>query len=117
LVADADGRWRPLEHEELVRGLRQLRDRLHRGGAGADDADALAAQLLHRLAGAAAGDRVVPAAGVEGLALERRDARDARQLRLVQDAAGDDEEARRQLIAAVGRDVPTVTVVVPRRVR
>ena len=70
LVAHVDGRRRALEDVELADDLGELGHDLHRSGTGADDADALALEV----------DVVVPARGVERLALERLHALDARQL-------------------------------------
>jgi hypothetical protein len=43
---------------------------------------------------------------VEGVTLEVVDSGDPRQLGLVEDAAGQDEEAGRQLVPAAGGDLP-----------
>jgi hypothetical protein len=59
-------------------------------GAGADDGDALAGEV----------DVVVPAGGVDRLALEALDARHVRQRRLDQPAAAADEHVRGQAPAA-----------------
>ena len=84
------------------------------GGAGADDGDALVGELVHRRARrVAAGVVVVPAAGVERVALEVLDARDARQLGHVQRAGAHAEELGGELVAAVGADDPARAVVVP----
>ncbi len=114
VVADVDRRRGALEHVELTRGPRQVRDALHRGGAGADDADALVGELLHeRTAGVAAGVVVVPPAGVEGVPAEALDAGDAGQLRPVQRPGPDGDELGADLVAAVGADDPARRVVVP----
>ena len=79
VVADVDRRRRALEHEQLAGVAGEVRDALHRGRAGADDADALVGELRHRRAlGVAAGVVVVPPARVEGVAGERLDARGCR---------------------------------------
>ena len=105
LVAHVDRGRRALEDVELADDLRELRDRLHRRRAGADDADRFAAQV----------DVVVPARGVERLALERLHAVDARQLRRGQDAVGQDHEARAHRVAAIGLDDPAAGGLVPGR--
>ncbi len=103
LVAHVDGGWRALEDVEFADDLGEFGNRLHRRGAGADDADALTLQV----------DVVVPAGGVEGLALERPHPFDARQLGRGQDAVGEDDEARPHRIAAVGPDDPAPGRLVP----
>ncbi len=75
----------------------------------------LSGETVHRRGGRAARVGVVPPAGVEGLSGEVLDAGDARQLRLVQDAAGDHDEARGDLVAPVRGDAPPVGVLVPLR--
>ena len=68
-------------------------------------------ELGHRARRVAAGVRVVPAAGVEAVAGERLDARDAGQLRPVQRAGAHRDEPGPELVAAVGADRPSA----PRR--
>ena len=63
--------------------------------------------------GVAAGVVVVPAAGVERVALEVLDAGDAGELRHVQRAGAHGDELRGELVAAVGADDPARAVVVP----
>ena len=105
LVAHVHRRRRALEHVQLAHDLRELRDHLHGGGAGADDAHALALQV----------DMVVPARGVEGLALELAHALDARELGRGEDAVRQDHEARAHRIAAVGLHGPAAARLVPGR--
>ena len=70
--AHVDRRRRALEHVEVPRAGAEMRDALHGGGAGADDADALVGELVERRTRrVAAGVVVVPAAGVEAVALRR----------------------------------------------
>ena len=83
--------------------LGDFRDHLHGGGAGADDADALALRV----------DVVVPARGVERLALEGLHALDAGELRRRQDAVGEHDEARPHGVAAVRGDGPAAAGLVP----
>jgi hypothetical protein len=92
VVAHVDRRRRALEDVELLRRLAEVGHALHGGGAGADDADPLVGQAGEAARRVAAGVRVVPAAGVERVALERLDAGDARQLRPVQRAVGHHHE-------------------------
>ena len=67
----------------------------------------LSAELGHRRAGrVAAGVVVVPAAGVEAVAGEGLDARDAGQLRPVQRTGAHGDEPGADLVAAVGADDP-----------
>ena len=73
VAALADRRRRALEHVHVLRRLRERRHRLDPAGADADDADDLVGQLGEvRVVGTAAGVLVVPARGVERLALEAR---------------------------------------------
>ncbi len=44
VIARIDGRRRPLEHVEVLAPIGEVRDGLHRGCAGADDADSLVAK-------------------------------------------------------------------------
>ena len=88
LITDAHGPRGALEDVELLGHTGDLWHHLHGGGTGADDADALVGQTVHRLRGTASGVAVVPAAGVEGLALEVLDPGDSRQLGFVQDTTG-----------------------------
>ena len=69
VVAHVDRRRRALEHVELLGGRAEVGHALHGGGAGADDADALAGEPVEAPVGVAAGVVVVPAAGVERVAL------------------------------------------------
>ena len=64
------------------------------------------------LAGAA-GVVVVPAAGVEGVALEVLDAGDARQLGPARGAQRHDHEPGLHVVAAVGPDPPALEALVP----
>src|SRR5207245_2000289 len=81
-----------------------LRDELHRGGAGADDGDLLAAEVVV----------VVPGRGVEGLAGEAVEPRDARRSR-VREAAGAEHEELGVEVTAGGLHVPELRVLVPLR--
>ena len=103
LVAHVDGGRGALEDVQLADDLGQLGDGLHGGGAGADDADPLAVQV----------DVVVPARGVERLALERLHALDAGQLRAGEDAVGQDHEPGPHGVTAVGVDGPAAALLVP----
>ena len=112
--ADIDRRRRALENVELFAGARQIRHALHGGGAGADDADALVRQLVHRRArGIAAGVVVIPPAGVERMSLEAFDARYARQFGDVQRPGAHADELRGEGVAAVGVDDPARIRLVP----
>ncbi len=68
--AHVDRRRRALEHVQVLGSLAEVRDALHGGRAGADDADALVLQPREVAVAVAAGVAVVPAAGVERVALE-----------------------------------------------
>ncbi|CAB4621515.1 unannotated protein [freshwater metagenome] len=115
VVADTDGAGGALEHEQILRRFRQLGHRLNRGCTCPDDPDALVAELVHEVARTAAGVVVVPARGVEHLALEGFDARDAGDLGLVEDATGNHDVLRTDRVAARGRDDPAAGTVVPYR--
>ena len=81
VVALVDARRGALQHVELLGVLAEVRHRLDRGRAGAEDRDALVGELVeHRVVPLAAGVLVVPARGVELVALEVVDARDVREL-------------------------------------
>jgi hypothetical protein len=77
--------------------LRDLRDRLHRGGAGADDADTFRSEV----------DTVMrPLAGVIALALERAKSLERRQVGGRERADGGDHVARFGGVALVGINRP-----------
>ena len=105
LVAHVDRRRCPLEHVQLVHHVGQLGDRLHRGGAGADDADPLALQ----------GDVVVPARCVERGTLEALHPVDAGQLRARQDPVGEDHEPGTHGVTPIGGHRPAPGRLVPGR--
>ena len=90
-----------------------MRDGLHGGGARADDAHPLVAEAVEPSEGVAAGVVVVPSAGVEAVALEVLDPRDARQLGPVQRTAADHHELSAHGVAAVGADRPAGGGVIP----
>src|SRR5213595_112475 len=91
----------------------QVRDALDRRGPGADNCHPFVGELCESTLGRAAGVAVIPAAGVEAVALEGLDARDAGQLRPVQRTAGGDHETGVHGIAAVGGDEPSVLILQP----
>ncbi len=97
-----------LEDGELLRLFGDFRDRLDGGGAGADDADALAGEI-HR--------RVRPARRVIGRAAEALHARDGRHGVGGEDADGGEQEPRPCLLAALQRHGPLVRRVIPMRRR
>ena len=115
VAALADRRRRPLEHVDVLRRLRQRRQRLDAGRAHADEADDLVGELGEvRIARRATGVLVVPPGGVERPALEVVHAGDGRELHEVEDARGGDEVAGADLVAAVGADHPARGALVPR---
>ena len=61
-----------------------MRDTLHRRGTRPDDANPLVGQPVETAIRPAAGIVIIPAAGVEGVALEVSNAWNARQFRTVQ---------------------------------
>src|SRR5919112_2826176 len=95
-----------LEDGEVIRLLGDLRGDLDAGRAGADDSDPLAGEL-DALVGPLGG--VIPVAG-EGLY-----AGYVRHVRRRQSAQGGDEEPRREDIAGVRADLPTVRLLVENR--
>ena len=88
-----------LEHHQGGGLAGDDRDGLDRGGAGADDADALAGEVHVR---------VRPVAGVIGRAREALQTREGRDLGARQAPGGHDAEAGRHVVAAVRLDVPPV---------
>ncbi len=106
VIAHADRGRRALEDVELFRRAAEMRHALHGGRAGADDADALVGKTGETAFGIAAGVGVIPAAGVEAVALETFDAGNAGQLRPAQRTACENDEARTDAIAAIGLDQP-----------
>ncbi len=103
-----------LEYVEMLRVLRQERDALDRCRTGADNRDALVAELVQIPIGIAAGVSVVPAAGVEGVTLETVDALNPGQLRPIQRPVGHHDEPRAHPIVAVGGNDPPALVLAPR---
>ena len=99
---------RALEHVELLGISAEVRNQLHAGRAGADERDTLVRQLVQAAARVAAGVVVIPARGVEDVALEVLDAGDAGQLRPVVRALRHDHEAGPDVVTAVGADPPAL---------
>ena len=116
VVARLHDARRALHHDQLLGVLTEVGHHLHAGGAGAHHGDALVAQVLQVPGRRSAGVVVVPAAGVEDLALEVRDPGHLRQLRLGQCAVGAHEDASAEPVAAVGGDLPSLGLLVPLRV-
>ena len=115
VAAHVDRRRRALEDVQLLGRGAEVRHALHRGRAGADDADALVGQAGEVPVGVAAGVVVVPAAGVE------RVARGTPRCRGSPGSFGRcsgplamHDEAGAHGVAAVGRHDPARVVVVPR---
>ena len=109
VVAVAPGhhpRGGALVEVEVVDLLGDLGHDLDRGGAGADHGDPLAGQVVV----------VVPARGVEDLALEGLDALDLRQPGLREPAGAGDHDVGGD-IAVVGADQPDLLVLVPGEVQ
>src|SRR5690606_10722107 len=114
VAAGVDRRRGPLEHEQLTGGGSQVRDGLHGGGSGPEDAHPLAGQGGHGCAvWTAAGDRVVPAAGVERGTGERGEALDRGKLGAAERTGAGDDELGSEHVAAVGAHNPTGQVGVP----
>ena len=108
-----DRRRRALEHVQVPGVLRQARHALDRCCPGPDDRDPLVTQLGHSAVVVTTGVAVVPAARVERVTLERLDPGDARQLRSCGRAERHDDEARPDVVVAIGRDVPSAEILVP----
>src|SRR4029450_7891869 len=88
---------RALEYREMARGLGDLLDGLHAGGAGADHRHALALEAYRLMR---------PARGMAGLALEALDALDLGHGRRRQGPDGSDQEAAGVFAAILQRDLP-----------
>ena len=115
LVANADCTRCALKDEDLLGSPCQLWHHLHSGGSGADDPDAFIGQLVHRFAWSPARVVVVPATGVEGLALESIDPEYPGELGFVQDSSGQHEKAGREPVVTTGRHLPAQRILVPGR--
>src|SRR5581483_6834237 len=109
IVLEINRRRSALENVELLRGLAEPRDRLHRGRAGPDNADDLVSELFQIRPGVI----VVPSRSMERMALEGLHPLDLRKLRFRQRPVGADDEARAQMVAAVGADMPHLLGLVP----
>ena len=94
---------RALEHGQVLCLLRDHRDRLDRGRAGADDADAQAGEV-HAF--------MRPMAGVVGLALEACEPLEVRRACVRQRAGRHDHVLRRVACAVVGGHRPAIGVLV-----
>src|ERR1700723_771018 len=97
----------------MARVFREERDALDGGRAGADNRDALVAELVQISVGVAAGVSVVPAAGVERVPLEGVDTWNSGQLRPVQRPVGHHDETRANPVVTVGGDDPAALVFAP----
>src|SRR5690348_242565 len=90
-----------------------MRHALHRGRAGADDADALVLETGEAAMAVAARIVIVPTAGVKGMALERLDAGNAGELGTMQGSVRHNDEARLHGVVAIGPDDPARDLVIP----
>src|SRR6185369_1013408 len=113
VVLDVDRRRRALEDVELLGPFADVRNDLNRSGARADDADALARKACQAAFGAAARVTIVPAARMEGMALEVFEPGDARKLRPVEGAGREHDETGAHAVAVVGRDDPARSCRIP----
>ncbi len=102
-----------MEHGQMIRVLRQMRDALDSRRAGPDNGDALVGELVQISVGIAAGVSVVPSTGVEGVPFEAVDAGDPGKFRPVQRPIGHDYESRAHPIVAVGGNDPSALVFIP----
>ncbi len=114
LVANAHRARCALKDEDFLGSPGQLRHDLHSGSSGADDADTLVGQLIHRFVWSSAGVVVVPPTGVEGLALESIDPGYPGKLGFVQDSSCQHEKAGREPVATAGRHLPAQRILAPR---
>ena len=105
-----------LKHVEVLGVLPQEGNALNGRGAGADDAHTLIRKLMQIALVIAAGVRVIPAGGVEAMALKAIDARNLRQLRPVSGARGLDQEARVEHVPPVRGEAPALSVFLPSRI-
>ena len=95
--------WRTLKHRQVLGLLRDLRDRLHRRGPRADDADTLGGEV----------DAIMrPLARVVTLARKGAQPLDRRHVGGRQGTDGRDDEARRDGVAFVGAHGPQLGVVI-----
>src|SRR5262249_3806819 len=111
VVAKVDPGGRALEDIKLLRGRPKAWNRLHRGSAGADDADDLVGEpgkIWARVV-------VVPARGMEGVARIGLHALYLGELRLGQRTVRTDYELRFHRITAIGADVPEFLLLAPNR--
>lgn len=113
VAAHIDRGRRALEHIQMLGVPSQMGHDLDGGGAGADEGHALVGESVQSAARVAAGVVVVPAAGVERMALEGLDARDAGEFRPAECSAGDHHMARPDAVVPVGVDGPLQLGVVP----
>ena len=111
--AHVDRRRRALEHEQLCRARTEVRNTLHGGGPGADDADPFAFEAHEAALGITAGVVIVPPARVERVPPEAVDAGNAGELRPVQRPAGHADVAGAHRVPAVGPNDPAPVAVVP----
>lgn len=116
VVAFVDGRRGALKDVEVLGVSGQERDDLDRGGAGADDGDALVGELVQVAAAVAAGVVVVPPRRVERVALEVLDPRNAGQFGPVEGARRQHHEPGADVVAAVGADSPALDLLVPTQI-
>ncbi len=113
VVTGVDRRRSALEQVHVPRARGQVREDLDAARAGADQRDALVRQLVQAAAPVAAGDAVVPPAGVEGLPAEALDPLDAGELGPVQRAGPHRHEPRVEQVAPVRGDRPPRPLLVP----
>src|SRR5262249_26969527 len=104
VAAQVDRGGRALEDVEVLGVLAHERHALDRRGAGANYRDPLVGEAREAAVGVAAGVGVVPAVGVERVALEIAYAGDARQLGAARRPQRHDHEAGSDVIATAGGD-------------
>ena len=109
VVLDVNRRRGALEDVQLLGHCAQSRDGLDCGRPGADDAHDFVFQTRQVVPGVG----IVPARGVEGVALKGLHACDPGQLGLGQGAVGADHKPRPHVVAPVGRDMPQSFLRVP----
>ena len=90
-----------------------MRNALHGRRPGANDADAFTAQAGEIAIRITTGVRVVPAAGMECVALESLNALDTRQLETIERAVRHRDKARVQGVPAISADAPASRILIP----
>ena len=113
VVADINRGRRALEYVKLLRRCAEMGDALNGSRAGADDADPFVPEVRQIAVAVTTGVAIVPAAGVERIALERIDTRNAGQLRPAEWPIRHCHVLRLEPVATIGADDPAPLLLVP----